>query len=159
MKRIIFFRHLPYIWDSGRHMIKYTDFAAAVALGENLNIDVIIHSPRICDHTSALALATRSGCQCLVCDERLSSKDFLSPRRFWHDLENNAASQCETVAIIAGREPLELLGCPPLQYGEFYIHRKTPTTETVLQRGSIEDFQNTYGADIRPSAEIINYLY
>lgn len=160
MTRIIFFRHLSYTWDNGKHMVKYDDFKTMAVLGQTLNIDVIVHSPRMCDKITASALAQGCGCNLLACDERLSGSHRLPPSRFIEDLTRNAvANHCDTVAVIAGREPLELLNCPPLQHGEFYIRRETPVSNLALSRGSIADFRNLSQFDIRPAADIINYLY
>ena len=160
MKRIIFIRHLAYIWDNGNHMIRFNDFIAMAALGQNFSIDAIIHSPRICDCVTASALALGSGCQFLVKDERLSSGNLLQPRYFLQDMEvNSKANGCKTVAVIAGREPLELLGCPHLQHGEFFFRRENPADSPLLSRGGIDDFRNVRLPEIRPAAEIIYYLY
>ena len=141
-------------------MINHKDYRALVALGRTLNIDAIIHSPRTCDYISALAL--RQGCKskATVQDEYLMDTSFLKPSHFLEELRQTTNNNgLESIAIIAGQEILEILGCPSLEHGEFYIqYEETPTSSNHLVNGSIGDFQNTPLEILFPE-EAINNLY
>lgn len=159
MKRIIFLRHLSYIWDNGKHLIDHKDYRALQALGQNLNIDAIIHSNRTCDHISALALNQGCYSKVLVRDERLMSTHFLKPKIFLEGVHQNADNNgFDTIAIIAGCEPLCLLGCPPLEHGAFYIKHLHPCSD-CLTSGSIEDFRNILPDVTYFAKEAVAYLY
>ena len=159
MKRIIFLRHLPYIWDKGKYMVNHTDYLALLMLGKALEIDAIIHSTRSCDYISALALNQGCNSKFLVRDERLIDTTFLKPTRFLEEVQQNTDIHgLDNIAIIAGREPLELLGCPPLEHGAFYI-KSLHTASNGLTRGSIEDFRQAYPEETQIVSEALDYLY
>lgn len=159
MKKIIFLRHLPYIWDNGKHMIKHTDYLALLMLGKALEIDAIIHSTRSCDYVSALALNQGCNSKFMVQDERLIDTTFLKPTRFLEEVkESTNMHGFNNIAVIAGREPLELLGCPPLEHGAFYI-KSLHTASNGPARGSIEDFRQTCPEETQIAPEALDYLY
>lgn len=160
MKRIIFFRHLPHIWDNGKYMINHKDYCALLALGRTLNIDAIIHSPRTCDHISALALNQGCKSKVTVKDEYLMDVSFLRPSRFLKELRQTTNNNgLESIAIIAGQKILEILGCPSLEHGEFYIqYEEPPTSSNYLVHGSIEDFRDSKHEVLFPE-EAVNNLY
>lgn len=161
MKRIIFFHHLPHSWDNGKDMVDHKNYQKLKLLGQTLNIDIIIHSPRMRDRITALALDQGCKSKMLVRDEKLKSKGFLRPTQFLKEVCQNADyNGFDTIVIIAGHEVLEILGCPPLEHGEFYIqYEEKPTSSNHLANGSIEDFQKVWPDDNKYPPEIIDYLY
>ena len=161
MKKIIFLRHLPYIWDNGKHMIKHTDYLALLMLGKALNIDVILHSTRRCDYISALALNQGCNSKALIQDEYLMNPAFLKPSHFLEELRQTTNNNgLDTFAIVAGRQTLEILGCPALRHGEFYIkYEKEPTSSDHLVRGSIEDFRQACLEETQIIPKAIDNLY
>lgn len=159
MKRIIFLRHLPHIWDNGKYMIDHRDYRKLKSLGQTLNIDVIIHSSKMRDYITALALDQGCKSKMLVRDERLRNKEFLKPTQFLKEIQQNTDNNgLDTIAIIAGQTVLELLGSLPLEHGTFHI-KNFHTKQDCLTCGSIEDFQKIWPNDYKYPKEIIDYLY
>ncbi len=159
MKRIIFLRHLSYMWDKGKYMIYHQDYRALIAVGKALEIDAIIHSTRSCDYISALALNQGCNSKILVRDERLMSTYILRPSSFLEEVRQNADNNgFDTIAIIAGQEALSLLGCPLLEHGAFYI-KNLHAASNGLTRGSIEDFRNIVPDIPYFAKEALDYLY